>query len=234
MRIAGFVKTSLLDWDGKVSAVIYLPGCNFRCPFCHNRDLVLNPEQFEGIPFEIIAEYVSENTEFLDGIVITGGEPTLHHDLPELIKDVRALGMKVKLDTNGSNPDMVADLIRARLVDYIAMDLKAPVTQDKYSELIGVEAPLGQIKRSIELLMSSGVDYEFRTTVVPHMLGREDIERMAAYVGGARLLALQHFQPRNTINPALEVIKPVDEEKLREWAGLAKLCVRRVVIRGGV
>jgi pyruvate formate lyase activating enzyme len=234
MKIAGFVKTSLLDWDGKVAAVIYLPGCNFRCPFCHNRDLVLHPEQFEAIPFQDIADYIHENGDFLDGIVITGGEPTLHPDLPELIADVRKLGMKVKLDTNGSNPDMLADLIKAGLVDYAAMDLKAPLQQDRYSELIGVEAPLDRIKRSIDLLMSCGVEYEFRTTVVPHMLGKEDIEHMAAYVGGARLLALQHFQPRNTLNPALEVIKPVDEERLREWAGRAKLYVKRVVIRGGI
>jgi pyruvate formate lyase activating enzyme len=129
---------------------------------------------------------------------------------------------------------MLADLIRAGLLDYIAMDLKAPLRQDKYSELIGVDAPLDRIKRSIDLIMSSGVDYEFRTTVVPHMLGKEDIETMAAYVGGAKKLALQHFQPRNTLNPALEVIKPVDEDKLRDWAGRAKLYVGRVVIRGGL
>ena len=128
-RIAGFNRTSLLDWDGCVTAVIYLPSCNFRCPFCHNRELVLTPEVYEDVPLEFVEDYISENREFLDGIVITGGEPTIHRDLPELVKRIKALGMKVKLDTNGTNPEMLKDLIDAGLIDYVAMDLKAPLDE---------------------------------------------------------------------------------------------------------
>ncbi|MDD1746376.1 MAG: anaerobic ribonucleoside-triphosphate reductase activating protein, partial [Methanomassiliicoccales archaeon] len=164
-RIAGFNRTSLLDWDGCVSAVIYLPGCNFRCPFCHNRELVLTPEVYEEIPLEFIEEYVRENSEFLDGIVVTGGEPTIHRDLPELVKRIKALGMKVKLDTNGTNPEMLKDLIYAGLLDYVAMDLKAPL-DESYDDLAGAKVDLSKVKRSIEIIMGSGIDYEFRTTMV--------------------------------------------------------------------
>src|SRR5690554_4050368 len=123
MRIIGFIKTSLLDWDGHVVASIYLPECNFRCPFCHNRDVVLDPESYDEVPWDEIEEFILEHNDFLDGVVVTGGEPTLHDDLPDLLRRIKSLGVKVKLDTNGSNPDMLKDLIDAGLVDYVAMDI---------------------------------------------------------------------------------------------------------------
>jgi len=233
VKICGFAKTSLLDWDGQVAAVIYLPSCNFRCPFCHNRELVLTPEVYEEIPFDLIEEFVKDNMEFLDAIVITGGEPTIHRDLPELIMKVRELGVKVKLDTNGTNPDMLQDLIRAGLIDYVAMDIKAPL-DERYDDLAGVKVDVGKIKRSIEIIMSSGIDYEFRTTMVPILLKEEDYERMAAYIGTARKFALQHFVPKNTIDPNLGVIAPLPEEKVKAIAERCKPYVRKVVIRGGV
>jgi pyruvate formate lyase activating enzyme len=232
-RIAGFNRTSLLDWDGRVSAVIYLPGCNFRCPFCHNRELVLTPEVYEEVPIEFIEAYVKENSEFLDGIVITGGEPTIHRDLPDLVKRIKALGMRVKLDTNGTNPEMLKDLIDAGLIDFVAMDLKAPL-DESYDDLAGTKVEVEKIKRSIQIIMSSGIDYEFRTTMVPILLKPEDYERMAAYVGTARKFVLQHFSPRNTIDPNLSVIKPLDDAKVRAIAERCKPYVRRLVIRGGM
>ena len=232
-RIAGFNRTSLLDWDGCVTAVIYLPSCNFRCPFCHNRELVLTPEVYEDVPLEFVEDYISENREFLDGIVITGGEPTIHRDLPELVKRIKALGMKVKLDTNGTNPEMLKDLIYAGLLDYVAMDLKAPL-DESYDDLAGAKVDLSKVKRSIEIIMGSGIDYEFRTTMVPILLKPEDYERMAAYIGTARKMALQHFSPRNTIDPNLSVVKPLEDGKVRAIAERCKPYVRKLVIRGGM
>jgi pyruvate formate lyase activating enzyme len=233
VKIVGFSKTSLLDWDGMVAAVIYLPGCNMRCPFCHNRELVLESTQMDEIPLEAIKEYLEENVEFLDGVVVSGGEPTIHPDLPDLMRWLRSLGARIKLDTNGSNPEMLRDLIRAGLVDYVAMDLKAPL-DEKYSQLVGCEAPLDEIKLSIEILMTSDIDYEFRTTMVPTYLSLEDYERMAAYIGTARKLALQHFNPRNTLDPNLSVINPLPEAKVKAIAERCKPYVRKLIIRGGV
>jgi len=232
-RIAGFNRTSLLDWDGYVTAVIFLPSCNLRCPFCHNRELVLTPEAYEEVPLDFVEDYIRDNREFLDGVVITGGEPTIHHDLPELIKRMKALGMKVKLDTNGTNPEMLKDLIDAGLLDFVAMDLKAPM-DESYDDLAGTKVDLEKIKRSINIIMGSGIDYEFRTTMVPVLLKPEDYERMAAYIGTARKFVLQHFSPRNTIDPNLSVIKPLDDAKVRAIAERCKPYVRRLVIRGGM
>lgn len=232
-RIVGFNRTSLLDWDGRVSALIYLPGCNFRCPFCHNRQLVLAPEEYEEIPFDFIESFVRENSEFLDGIVVTGGEPTIHKDLPELIRRIKGLGMRVKLDTNGSNPEMLEDLIRAGLIDCVAMDLKAPLDQ-RYDDLAGVHVDLEKLKRSIKAIMESGIEYEFRTTMVPILLKPEDYESMAAFIGTAKKYVLQHFVPKNTLDPNLSVVKPLDEGKVRLIAERCKPYVRKLVIRGGL
>ena len=231
MRIIGFIKTSLLDWDGHVVASIFLPGCNFRCPFCHNPDAVLRPEVFEDISLEEIKEYLRSNQEFLDGVVITGGEPTLQRDLPELVKELKAIGMKIKLDTNGSNPDMLADLLSSGLLDYVAMDIKAPLN-DKYDDLTGITAPLDKIKRSIDLLETSGVEHEFRTTVVPILLTAKDIEAIAAYIGGTKKYALQQFRPGHTLDPKLEKVSPHPKAAIQGMAETAKQYVRKVVIRG--
>jgi pyruvate formate lyase activating enzyme len=233
VRIAGFSKTSLLDWDGNVTAVIYLPGCNFRCPICHNGELVLHPDHFEEVPWATIEAFIEDNREFLDGIVVTGGEPTIHSDLPELLAKLRRLGMRVKLDTNGSNPEMIEGLIRDGLVDYVAMDIKAPL-DERYDEVAGVGVDLEKVKRSIELLMTSPVDYEFRTTIVPVLLKDPDYERIAAYIGTARKYTLQHFRPKNTLDARFSALDPSDEGRVRAIAEKCKPYVRKVIIRGGV
>ena len=233
MKIAGFLKTSLLDWDGHVVANIYLSGCNFRCPFCHNGELVLDQQDLSEVPLADIIEYLRENSEFLDGVVITGGEPTLHPDLPDLIRELRKTGLKIKLDTNGSNPEMLKDLIESNLVDYIAMDIKAPLNS-KYEDLIGCAAPLEKIKESISLTMRSGIDYEFRTTVVPILLTADDIELIAAFIGGSRKYALQQFRPGRCLDPNLNIIRPYGKGSMLGMAENAKLYVRKTVIRGDV
>ncbi|HHT75222.1 MAG: anaerobic ribonucleoside-triphosphate reductase activating protein [Methanomassiliicoccaceae archaeon] len=233
MKIIGFIKTSLIDWDGHVAASIYLPGCNFRCPFCHNRDAVLNPEIFDEVPWEEVEEFVRENGDFLDGVVVTGGEPTIHDDLPDLLRRIKALGVKVKLDTNGSNPRMLKDVIDAGLVDYVAMDIKAPLNE-KYHDLAGTDAPLDDIKRSIEVLETSGIDHEYRTTLVPILLNASDIETIAAYIGGTKKYALQQFRPSRTLDPLMENASPMPRSQVKAIAENAKRYVRKVVIRGDV
>lgn len=233
MRIVGFIKTSLLDWDGKVVTVLYLPGCNFRCPFCHNVEMVLEPSSFEEVPFSQVEEYVRSNADFLDGVVVTGGEPTLQRDLPQLLRRLKDLGVRVKLDTNGTDPDMLKDVLDAGLVDYVAMDLKAPL-DERYDDLAGVRVPIDKIKRSIQLLEDSGIDHEFRTTVVPILLTPQDIEAMAAYIGGTRMYALQQFRPGKTLDPAFQTVRPYSGAVLRAMAEMAGHYVRKVVIRGDV
>ncbi len=231
MKIVGFLRTSLLDWDGHVVSTIYLPGCNFRCHYCHNKEVVLSPEGFEEVPLSEVEDFVRENSDFLDGVVVSGGEPTLHSDLPELLRRLKALHIKIKLDTNGTNPDMLEDLIDSGLVDYVAMDLKAPL-DDKYEDVAGTKVDLEKIKRSIQLLETSGIEHEFRTTVVPILLTPADIEAMAAYIGGTRKYALQQFRPDHTLDPNFSVIKPYPKSTIRAMAESAKRYVRQVVIRG--
>mgnify|MGYP000850966105 CR=1 FL=1 len=233
MKIIGFIKTSLLDWDGHVVASVYLPGCNFRCPFCHNRDVVLDPDSYDEVPWEEVESFIRENNDFLDGVVVTGGEPTIHADLPDLIRRIKALGVKVKLDTNGSNPRMLKDLIDAGLVDYVAMDIKAPLNE-KYDDLAGIPAPLDDIKRSIEILETSSVDHEYRTTLAPILLKAADIEAIAAYIGGAKKYALQQFRPQHTLDPHMENANPMPKAQVKAIAENAKQYVRTVVLRGDV
>jgi len=230
-RIVGFAKTSLLDWDGMIATTIYLQGCNLRCPFCHNPDLVSVSAEVEEAPWEVIEEYLSENSDFLDGVVVTGGEATLNEDLPELIRKIRALGLKVKLDTNGTNPDMLEDLIRAGLLDCVAMDVKGPL-DEQYSQVCGTKVDVEAIKRSIHLIMTSGIDYEFRTTVVPHYLNAGDIERMASFIGGAKKYALQRFKNDLTLDKRLGQIEPFSESEMLAMAETARKYVRKVIVRG--
>lgn len=231
LKIVGFSKTSLLDWDGHVVATIYLQGCNWRCLYCHNPDLVPLEPTFDELDFEEIAEYVRGNADFLDGVAISGGEPTIHPDLPILIAKVRDLGMKVKLDTNGSNPDLLEDLLGSGMLDFVAMDIKAPLNE-KYREISKVNVDLDAIKRSIRLLMTSDIDHEFRTTVVPFLLEEKDIESIAAYIGGARKYALHQFKNDTTLEKKMELVPPYPEERLRAMADIAKKYVRKVVLRG--
>lgn len=231
IKIVGFARTSLLDWDGKVATTLYLQGCNWRCGFCHNPDLVPRESDLDEVPLPLILEYLEANREFLDGVVVTGGEPTIHPDLPELIRALRATGMKVKLDTNGSNPEMLSDLIDEGLLDYVAMDIKAPLNQ-KYAETVRVPVDLERVKRSIAMIMDRLPDYEFRTTVVPFYLKVEDVESIAAFIGGAKKYALHQFGNKQTLDVRLGVMDPYPESVLREMAERARLYVKKVVIRG--
>lgn len=231
MGIKGFIKTSLVDWDGKVTSVIFLPNCNFRCPMCHNYGLILHPERYPDQDYEEIMNYLSENSDFLDGVVITGGEPTLYEGLERICKDVRNLGLKVKLDTNGYMPDKLLKLLEDDLVDYIAMDVKAPLREDIYSRLSGVKVDIERIKKSIGIIKSSGIDYEFRTTVVPSLLKPEDVVEISKELSPARRFAIQQFVPENSMSKVLREIKPYDKKILEELARECKRYINEVILR---
>ena len=176
MKISGFQKTTLLDYPGKVACTVFLNGCNFRCPFCHNADLVI-PESETGIFTENeIFEYLKKRKGILDGVCITGGEPLLNKEISEFMKRIKEMGLLVKLDTNGSFPERLEEIIRAGVVDYVAMDIKNSF--EKYSETSGLSnKDLTNIKRSIDLIMEGKTDYEFRTTVVREFHTVEDIKK---------------------------------------------------------
>jgi len=232
-EIKGFTETSFLDWDGKIVSTVYVPLCNFRCPFCHNSGLIENPAQYENVPIEHVLNFLKERKDFLDGVCITGGEPGLHKNngLFEFMETIRDLGFKIKFDTNGTDPDLIGKMINENLVDYIAMDLKGPL-DDRYYKLIGVRTDLNDIKKSIKLLMRKEIDYEFRTTVVPTLLDTNDIEDMTKYIKGAHKLALQQFVPENCLDISLRDKKPYSVEKLNEMLSISKKYVNNTILRG--
>jgi pyruvate formate lyase activating enzyme len=228
-EVKGFIKDSLVDWPGKISAVVFLGGCNFRCPYCYNADLVLRPEKLPNIELDRIAGYLVSNP-LLDGVVVSGGEPTIHPDLPELIKWLRSFNLQVKLDTNGSNPEMLRRLLEEGLVDYVAMDLKAPLDRESYRRATGADC-VEKVRESIEILMDDSVPYEFRTTVVPGFLTEEDVVRMAKQVRGARRYALQQFKPAKELVGILENTDPYPPEALRRLARRIRRYVGEVEVR---
>jgi pyruvate formate lyase activating enzyme len=192
--VAGFVKNSFIDWSGKISSVIFLGGCNFDCWYCHNRNILCSTSN--TIPFEVVLRQIKEQIGFIDGVVISGGEPTLHPNLAEIIAAVRGLGLPVKLDTNGSNFEILKILTESGMVDFVAMDIKAPF--EKYREFIGVDTDMTEIIKSAEFLKSQSArkdfDFMFRTTPGPG-LTYEDFEKIAQITDGAR------WQKNHFVNP---------------------------------
>ncbi len=216
--IKGFIETSLVDWEGRIVSTLYVPYCNFRGPFCQNSGLILNPEQYETIPVEVIINYLIKRKGWIDGVCLTGGEPCLYEDVIDFIEKIRATGMKLKLDTNGTFPDVLRKIIEMKIVDFVAMDIKAPLEEEAYSNSIGVKSKkiLGKVKESISIIMHSDIDYEFRTTVVPSLHEKEDVCKIAQYIKGAKRYALQNFVPQNTLDPEYMKIKPYGKSEMDE------------------
>lgn len=193
MEFAGLQKISLVDYEGKVACTLFTAGCNFRCPFCHNSDLVIYAKNVNYIPFDEILDYLNKRKGMLDAVVITGGEPTLMPDLKEKLYKIKELGYKIKLDTNGTNPDIVKELVDLKLIDYVAMDIKN--SYKGYSKTIGLESyDSNKILESINYLLSGEVDYEFRTTLVREFHSDEDIKNIAKMIQGAKRYYLQEFK----------------------------------------
>ncbi len=232
--IKGFDQMSLVDWDGMVASTLYTSGCNFRCPYCHNSGLVLFPDQYESIPIDEILDYVKEHNDFIDGVVITGGEPCIHKNIGGFIKQLREVGVGVKLDTNGSFPDLLESLIDKELLDYVAMDVKAPLDFDSYSKSAGItdRRTFEKVRDSIDLLMEGRIDYEFRMTVVPALHRASDLQRVAEQIKGARRFVLQNYVPRDTLDPAFLSETPYDAERLEEFKKMMAPMFDECMIRG--
>lgn len=233
-EIKGFIDVSLVDWDGKVSGVIFLPGCNFRCPFCHNSAIVLKPDQLPTIPFERIKQYLVKKKDWLDGAVITGGEPTIHGELSNLCEQIKDLNLMVKLDTNGSNPRIVEDLTVRGLVDYIAMDVKAPLNVEKYSMVTGIPMGdlLGEVDKTVEFLLSGQVDYEFRTTLVPTIHSEEDLKEIQRRLQGCRKYVLQNFKGNvETLSPVFKDVRSFSQLEMESFLKLTQEGLPNVIIR---
>lgn len=192
MKIGGMQKLSLVDYPGKVAASIFTIGCNFRCGYCHNPELVVPDEYADPIIESEVLKFLKTRIGKLDGVAISGGEPTLQKDLPDFIKKVKKMGYLVKLDSNGSNPHILEQLISNSLVDYIAMDIKGPL--EKYPLIMGWSIDPNVIKKSIRLIIDSGLPHEFRTTIVKSQLSVDDFEEVGKLVKGAKRYALQHFK----------------------------------------
>lgn len=190
MKISGFQKLSLVDFDGHISATIFVSGCNFACPFCHNSGLVQGSEPALN-ELEIL-EYLKKRFGLLDSVCISGGEPTLYPDLPKFIEKLKDMGYIIKLDSNGTNPEMLKYLVENKLINYIAMDIKNSF--EKYSSTIGKEFDTDVLRDSIEYIMNSGIDYEFRTTLVQELHSKEDIEDISKMIKGAKRYFLQKFE----------------------------------------
>ena len=234
LEIKGFIPNTMLDWAGMLASTLFLPRCNFKCPFCQNPDLVLHPERLETVPFSVVSEFVVERAGWIEGVCITGGEPCMHDDLPELCGRLRDLGVGVKVDTNGSFPEMLELLLSKGLVDYVAMDVKAPLEPGRYRTATGVDRPdtIDKLRRSIELIRSSDVEREFRTTVVPLMHSASDVASIAEMLEGEERYTLQHFSPKATIDPRYAELKPFTEDDMLAMLEQAQRFVPGAVVRG--
>jgi len=214
MRIAGLQKLTLIDYPKKIACTIFTLGCNFRCGFCHNPELVLPDNTIKEISEEEIFDFLKKRKKYLDGICITGGEPTIHKDLPDFIKKVKEIGLLVKLDTNGTNPDMIKKLINEKLVDYISMDIKTGFS--KYPKLTNVNIDINKIEQTIQIIKEGNIDYEFRTTVIPGFYDKEDMEEIKHKLKGAKKYYLQEFLPEKTIEKEFSKLTPYSNFELEE------------------
>ena len=226
MIVGGLQKLSMIDYPQKICAVIYTCGCNFRCPYCHNPELVWPEHYGPGIEIDSVMEFLSKRRGLLDAVTITGGEPTQHKDLPDFIRKIRELGFLIKLDTNGSRPRVLDALLRAKLLDYVAMDVKAPL--GKYSALSGIKVDTDSIEESIRMLLRGEVDYEFRTTVDRSFLDEDDLLEIGTLVWGAKKLYLQVMNPNDAKQEGSSKHRQIDEDWLKQIAvrlgGVVEFC----------
>lgn len=229
MKIYGLNKTTLLDYPGKVAAAIFLGGCNFRCPFCQNSTLVLNPSAQPEIPVKEVLSFLKKRQGILDGVCVTGGEPTLSPDLPELLQEIRALGYSIKLDTNGTHPALLKALAEQDLIQMVAVDIKA--CPDNYPALCGLVHPeINAVKETVNFLKNGALDYEFRTTVVRELHSEKDFIEIGQWLAGAKAYYLQAYRDSE------EVLQPgfssYTRKELEHFREILKRTIPLVELRG--
>ena len=228
MLIKGLQKTTLLDFPGKVACTVFTGGCNFRCPFCHNASLVLDPNSVENIDEEAFFAYINKRKGILDGVCITGGEPLMHKDIIPFIKRIKDIGLLVKLDTNGSYFYPLKELIDMSLIDYVAMDIKN--AYNKYALTIGIDKIPEEIQKSIDYIMKSGIQYEFRTTIVKELHDPEDIEALAKSIAGADRYFLQKFTDSGDL---IETgFSAYDDKEMEQLFEIVKKWIPNASLRG--
>lgn len=229
MIVGGLQKNTLIDFPGKIACTVFISGCNFFCPWCYSAELVV-PGKIKNHPVileKYFFDFLESRVGLLEGVVICGGEPTMNYELPDFIKKIKKLGYLVKLDTNGSNPKMLQDLIEQRLVDYVAMDIKT--SKENYQKVLGAKVNIEDIERSVEILKKNKVGYQFRTTVVPTIHDKADFKKISEWIGGPDVVYyLQGFRPEKTIDQKFENIKAYTNEWLlevkKEISSYFKLC----------
>jgi len=237
MLFGGLQRTTLIDYPGKIACTVFSVGCNFACPFCHNKDLVSEKLFTESGISEVsekeIFDFLAKRRGILEGVCITGGEPCLNPDLPHFIKKIKNLDYSVKLDTNGSNPEMLKKLIEERLINYVAMDIKTNFSN--YEEVIRVKNYESRIKKSIELILKSKIDYEFRTTIVPTLHTKETLLKLAKYLKSLNSQFnwyLQPFRPQNCLDPQFLKIEPYTYNQLKQILKVIKKILPTTKLRG--
>ena len=229
MKIAGFQKLSLVDYPERLATVVFVQGCNFRCPYCQNPDLVTLKKKFDCSGKEAL-DYVSIRKDIVEGLVITGGEPTIYDELPNFIKRAKAIGTKVKLDTNGANPAQLKELLKSGLLDYVALDIKTSLS--KYNLVTDMKNAPEAVSESIRIVMSSETPYEFRTTCVPGIVDEEDLSAIGELVRGAKKYCLQQFRPIITFESKFQDVKPYSKETLEDFKNILSSFAESVEIRG--
>ena len=228
MVIHGLQKMTLLDFPGKVACTIFLGWCDFRCPFCHNWELIDGSAPAE-LDDEKLLDFLKKRRGLLEGVAITGGEPMLNKDFPELMRKIRELGYPVKVDTNGNHPEMLRRVIDDKLVDYIAMDVKN--SRERYAQTIGLEEfDTSNVEKSIGIIMGSGIEYEFRTTVVEQLHDNDSFKGIGTLIEGADRYFLQKFTDRDTV--PFEGLSAPSDDKMREYLETVRPFVKEVQLRG--
>jgi len=245
MQIHGFNKTTLLDYPEHIAATVFTGGCNFRCPFCHNGELVLDPGCQPLIPEEEVLSYLKKRQGILQGVYVTGGEPTLQKDLKDFLRKIKELGYPIKLDTNGYMPGVLWDLMQEHLIDYVAMDIKA--SRDNYARAAGLpHMDISRIEESIGILKSSGIPYEFRTTVVRGIHTVVEFEKIGKWIAGCPAYYLQNYEENeNCLYRMIQTVECDDvkpggvdpfgafsREELEQMEELARKYVGKVILRG--